>query len=101
MGDPAGIGPEVCVKALLAEPSLYDECIPIIIGDRRVLAAAPLGAKLKDAQPNWRVIAKPGEAEGQPGTIEVLDLANVDPALIPFGQVHPLAGRAAVEYIQA
>ncbi len=100
MGDPAGIGPEVCIKALLAEPALFDECIPVIIGDRRVLAAAALGGKLRDAQPQWRIISHPVEAEGQPGIIEIIDLANADPALIPSGQVNPLAGRAAVEYIK-
>jgi 4-hydroxythreonine-4-phosphate dehydrogenase len=37
MGDPAGIGPEICVKAV-ASAELRSACIPLIIGDRRVLS---------------------------------------------------------------
>ena len=36
MGDPAGIGPEICVKAL-SDPSILETCAPILIGDRELL----------------------------------------------------------------
>ena len=36
MGDPAGIGPEICVKAL-NDPTIQDICRPIVIGSRVVL----------------------------------------------------------------
>ena len=36
MGDPAGIGPEVCLK-LLAIPSVLEKCQPILYGDWGVL----------------------------------------------------------------
>lgn len=36
MGDPAGIGPEICVKAL-ADPKVRDVCLPIIVGSERIL----------------------------------------------------------------
>lgn len=36
MGDPAGVGPELCLR-LLAEPRVLDVCNPIIIGDRKLL----------------------------------------------------------------
>ena len=32
MGDPAGVGPEIAVKAL-AEPDVYDICRPLVVGD--------------------------------------------------------------------
>src|SRR5438105_4464662 len=45
MGDPAGVGPEVCLH-LLADESIRRECVPIVFGDadvlRRVAAAANL-----------------------------------------------------------
>jgi len=36
MGDAAGIGPEVIVKAL-GNPKIYDLCSPLVIGDRGVI----------------------------------------------------------------
>jgi len=36
MGDPAGIGPEICIKAL-ADESIFDICIPCVVGDIDVL----------------------------------------------------------------
>ena len=39
MGDPAGIGPEIIVKAF-SRPDLYQMCDPVIIGDRTILEKA-------------------------------------------------------------
>src|SRR5438270_300342 len=36
MGDPAGIGPELCARAL-REPSMLGVCVPVLFGDARVL----------------------------------------------------------------
>ena len=36
MGDPAGVGPEVCLKAI-SHSKVRRSCIPIIIGDLKVL----------------------------------------------------------------
>ena len=36
MGDPAGIGPEICLRAL-REPSVLAECVPVLFGDAGVL----------------------------------------------------------------
>ena len=38
MGDPAGIGPEVCLQ-LLADPSVREFAIPVIFGDARIASA--------------------------------------------------------------
>ncbi|HYE65282.1 MAG TPA: hypothetical protein VD966_06850, partial [Pyrinomonadaceae bacterium] len=37
MGDPAGIGPEVVLKAV-AEEEVQRLCVPVIIGDAQLLA---------------------------------------------------------------
>ena len=44
MGDPAGVGPELCLK-MAAEPRLLARCVPIVFGDAGVLerVAAGLG----------------------------------------------------------
>ncbi len=39
MGDPAGIGPEVIVKAL-SDPHLHRACRLFVVGDGRLMAAA-------------------------------------------------------------
>ena len=36
MGDPAGVGPEICLR-LLNEASIADECVPVIFGTAMVL----------------------------------------------------------------
>ena len=46
MGDPAGIGPEVVLKAL-RHAEVFDRCRPLVLGDRRILerAASPNSAR--------------------------------------------------------
>ena len=39
MGDPAGIGAEIIVKALNTK-NIYEKCMPIVIGDKSVLQNA-------------------------------------------------------------
>jgi len=94
MGDPAGIGPEIIVKAFL-DPRLRG-LAAFVIGDLTVLQAAMLRFA-----PGLRLhrIASPGEAESAPGTLNVLDLANVPPGLAE-GRAQAAAGRAACEYIE-
>ena len=38
MGDPAGIGPEICID-LLNDQEISGQCIPIVFGDWNVLQA--------------------------------------------------------------
>jgi len=73
MGDPAGVGPEVTVKALATNPDLYATSRPLVIGDRRILerAAAWLGAPF-DAE----LVSDPTNARYAPGAVAMLDLAN-------------------------
>jgi len=35
-GDPAGVGPELCLR-LLKEPSVLKKCIPVVFGDAVLL----------------------------------------------------------------
>lgn len=39
MGDPAGVGPEIVLKAL-ADPALYEQCRPVVVGDLCALSQA-------------------------------------------------------------
>ncbi len=97
MGDPAGVGPEITAKAL-ATPSVTTSCRPVVIGDRSVMEAT---LSLLRSPLRLHVVAKPAEARFEPGTLECLDLGNVDAAGLPRGQVSAEAGRAAYAYIEA
>ncbi len=95
MGDPAGVGPEVVVKAF-QEGNLEQFCKPVVIGDAGVLQknAARLGI---DA--SIHSIRRVADARFQPGQIDVLDLDNVPPNL-PQGRASAEGGRASAQYIQ-
>ncbi len=96
LGDPAGIGPEVILKAL-THAHVFAQCRPLVIGDRRILerAAGWLHAPL----PPVEEIEEPSAGLYAPATLPLLDLRNADPAHIPAGQVSAAAGRAAVDYV--
>lgn len=96
MGDPAGIGPEITAKAL-ADPVVRKAARPLVIGDARTMTAA---ARLSGFDLAVRPLARVGEAAWRADTIEVLDLANVDPATFAVGRVSAMCGRAAYEYIE-
>lgn len=94
MGDPAGIGPEICVKALSTAEVNRIAC-PVIIGDAKTIEAA---AKLLKSKVKINSINKIEEAVCQNWIINVLDLNNV-PANLKKRQVSKAAGKASVEYI--
>ena len=104
LGDPAGVGPEIIVKAA-QHPGFYAACRPLVIGDQRMIHRAfdwlVHAGHLADlnAAPAVEVVESPAEGRYLPGTITLLDLANAFPAEIPVGQVNPLAGKAAVDYV--
>jgi 4-hydroxythreonine-4-phosphate dehydrogenase len=94
MGDPAGIGPEIIVKAGLDERLAGLDVF--VIGDLAVLrAAAARFAPGLSLVP----IASLEETAPVPHTLNVLDLANVPPGL-PEGRAQAAAGKAAYEYIE-
>ncbi|MBI1728596.1 MAG: 4-hydroxythreonine-4-phosphate dehydrogenase PdxA, partial [Candidatus Rokubacteria bacterium] len=96
MGDPAGVGPEITVKAL-ATPEVASACRPVVIGDRSVMEAA-LG--LLRSPLRLHVVSKPAECRFEAGSLEILDLANADASTLVRAQVSAEAGRAAYAYIE-
>ncbi len=96
MGDPAGIGPEVIVKAL-SRREVVGICRPLVIGSLPVLQRTAGSLKAKT-----RVLPVAGHEHplGRPGEIPVLD-----PLTRPLGRVVPgrlskRAAAAAVEFIK-
>ena len=95
LGDPAGIGPEVVLKAL-AHKEVYETSRPVVVGDRRILerAAEWLG-QVVDVD----AVAEPAEGAYAAGRVTLLDLENAPPDRIPVGEVSAAGGAAAVEYV--
>jgi 4-hydroxythreonine-4-phosphate dehydrogenase len=94
MGDPAGIGPEIVVKAL-RDPRVGQICRPLVIGDRRILARA---ADWCGGGPPFADVSDPALLPAA-GQIAVLDRCNAAPHDCPPGQISACAGAAAVDYV--
>lgn len=96
MGDPAGIGPEIIIKALsLAELSRLSR--PVVIGDARVMKNAMQYSKASPVA--LKEIKRLDEGDFRTGIINILDMDNVDSKL-KIGKVSVEAGRAAVKYVE-
>jgi 4-hydroxythreonine-4-phosphate dehydrogenase len=95
MGDAAGVGPEIIMKAL-SRPEVYALCRPFVVGDATRLEQAN---RLTGTTLAVRRIASPGEACFSHGSVDCIDLALVPPDLA-FGKLSPIAGEAAYRYIE-
>lgn len=96
MGDPAGIGPEIVVKALM-NPEIYEKCTPIVIGDISVLEKIK---KILKADIKFSKVDNTNNILSKSGYIDVIDLSNIDAEALVFGMVDAKAGKAAYEYIE-
>jgi 4-hydroxythreonine-4-phosphate dehydrogenase len=88
MGDPAGIGGEIILKAL---PALSIRSIPVIIGDRTVI-----NSYLKKTDRIGKPVFR-GFKEGKKGDAEFIDLGLLKEPR--FGVVDPSYGKASYHYI--
>jgi len=95
MGDPAGIGPEIIMKAL-ASPDVRAICRPLVVGDAERLRVA---GKIVDSRLHVESLDDASEASYGHGDVECIDL-NLVPEDLPFGAVSPVAGEAAFRYIE-
>lgn len=96
MGDPAGVGAEVIVKALRELDGKSSQPM-VVIGDRRFIQNAMLNCDLALEIESLTTL---DEMTPKPGTIAVLDLANADPKTIPYGKISAAAGKAAYQYLE-
>jgi len=95
MGDPVGVGPEICAAAMVSS-AILDICRPVLIGDaERVRLAANIIGVTADV----RVVAAPSEAIVSPTVINVIQVASL-PDDLEWGVVDARAGQAAFRYIE-
>lgn len=95
MGDAAGVGPEIIVKAL-ADQAIYEKGRPVVIGDKKILDRA---INITHSALYCRAVPDASQAGQEFGVIDVLDLNNL-PADMAFGKVDKRAGAAAYKFIE-
>lgn len=95
MGDPAGIGPEIVLKALKYQ-EVYDMCKPLVVGNIDILRKIDkvLGSGLE-----FNAVSQPDQAKYTYGTVDILSTGSIDAESLQYGRVQAEAGRAAYEYI--
>ncbi|MEC9037580.1 MAG: 4-hydroxythreonine-4-phosphate dehydrogenase PdxA [Verrucomicrobiota bacterium] len=99
MGDPSGIGPEICVR-LLKEIESLQECTPVIFGDSRImkLAAQKIGVDLPIN------IIQYNEWEEDKNPIKepsILDIESINIEDLKEGAISKESGKASWDYLNA
>ena len=107
MGDPAGIGPEICLRAL-HEPAMLKICTPVLFGDAGVLDRVAEMISRKGHNVFGKKTLRPlrfisaAEFQNLPLVSEpvVVDCGAIDAAKIMPGKVSATCGRAGFVYIE-
>lgn len=94
IGDPAGIGPEIVVKAVASE-EIKNIARCIIIGDCNVIANA---LKITNTDINICRIEKTEDYKDN--HLNIIPIDNVDFTALHIGEVSGICGKAAYEYIE-
>jgi len=97
MGDPAGVGPEVCLH-LLASDEIARQCVPVLFGDAGILRRVAEATKLplrtsvisgEQWQSQWSAINRPC----------IVDLQTLAADSVQAGVVSAATGRAGYTYV--
>jgi 4-hydroxythreonine-4-phosphate dehydrogenase len=94
-GDPAGIGPEISLKAAL-DATVRAACDPVLVSDPGVIERH---ARACGIAANLRTIERIADADWSGGTLNVLDCRQPDAAKLDFGATSPAAGRASIAFV--
>jgi len=92
VGDPAGIGPEIALKAAL-DARVRAVSRPLLVGDP---AAVELHARACGLAADLHVIADPKDADWGDGAVNLLDARDSGNAPLEFGKVDAAYGRASL-----
>lgn len=96
MGDPAGIGPEITAKSLI-NSEIYDKCKPLVVGDAEVFTKA---IEIVEGNLDINIINSPEEGKYEYGTVDLIDLNNINLDELEYGKVQAQCGRGSYEYIE-
>ena len=96
MGDPVGIGPEIILLSL-CNPSIYNACRPLVIGDLQILDAVK---KCVRSKLHIKSVKDPDEGLYKFGSIDLLNLSEIIPDKVLWGNPTIETGRAMIRYIK-
>jgi len=96
MGDPASIGPEIAVKALL-QPAIHQICRPLLIGDAAVFQQI---IQLLKLPAQVHAVNSVADARFNIGSIDVLDLGITDVSALQFGEIAAMCGEASFQAVK-
>lgn len=96
MGDPAGIGPEIIVKAL-EHKELYEICTPLVVGDKDVIEDA---LRITNSHLKIRSVEHPEKVQGDYGFIDLMNLNLIHYNEWEYGCISELAGKASFAYVK-
>jgi len=97
LGDPSGVGPEIILKSLAEDDSIYKVCKPILVGDLGVVTKA-----IKDFNIDVKVNTIEHSSNGfyTYKTVDLIDLGNIDMDAFEYGKISAQCGKAAWDYIE-
>ena len=95
MGDAAGVGSEIVVKAL-SLPKIYEACVPVVIGDKAAMEDA---IRFTNSSLKLHLVKEPTEAKGELGYIDLLDEGYLKLGDWSYKTVSAKTGEAAFRYI--
>lgn len=95
IGDPAGIGPEVAVKAL-SRGTVHEVSIPVLLGSAAAVERALDFTGLQARVRVMRAFEKPSD---DPAVIDVLDTGALPPGVLPLGEDTEAAGHASAQWL--
>ena len=96
MGDPASIGPEIAVKALL-QPAIHQICRPLLIGDAAVFQQI---IQLLKLPAQVHAVNRVADARFDMGSIDVFDLGITDVSALQFGEITAMCGEASFQAVK-
>jgi 4-hydroxythreonine-4-phosphate dehydrogenase len=95
MGDPAGIGAEIIVKAL-SRKGIYQRSRPVVIGSQEVMEDA---IRFTNLPLELNCIENISLLNDEYGTIDLINLDNIKLADFKYGEVSAKTGQASLDYI--
>ena len=98
MGDPSGVGPELCLK-LLEDPKTLNLCQPVIFGSAEILELAANELNLNSPKSilsyeSWQSL---GTVDSK---VQLIDIKNMNSNELMKGQVSVKSGQASLEYLE-
>ena len=96
IGDPSGIGPEICIKALCLE-GLYEKAVPVVYADKQVLLD---GLEVTGKNFVLNSLDDPRSAKGEAGTIDYMDAGVISgKGEYAYSTVGAKSGEASFQYV--